>query len=86
MAFLGLYTGMIVTIIIMASCCSELVLTALTYMSVDAIAIGVSKDFSFYIIAITNAASTFGRVSAGLIGDKVGMPFDAMDQWKTSEI
>ncbi|KIK44199.1 hypothetical protein CY34DRAFT_11216 [Suillus luteus UH-Slu-Lm8-n1] len=46
--------------------------TALTYMSVDAIAIGVSKNFSFYIVAITNAASTFGRVSAGLMGDKVG--------------
>lgn len=86
MGFLGLYTGMIVTIITVASCCSELVLTALTYMSVDAIAIGVSKNFSFYIIAITNAASTFGRVSAGLMGDKVGTPFDTMDQWKTNEI
>ncbi|KAG2145060.1 MFS general substrate transporter [Suillus cothurnatus] len=35
--------------------------------------IGVSKDFSFYIIAIANAASAFGRVSSGLLGDKIGV-------------
>ncbi|KAG1868529.1 MFS general substrate transporter [Suillus subluteus] len=46
--------------------------TALTYMSVSAVAIGVSKKSSFYILAIANASSTFGRVSAGLLGDKVG--------------
>ncbi|KAG2135292.1 MFS general substrate transporter [Suillus clintonianus] len=46
--------------------------TELTYISVSATAIGVSKDFSFYILAIANASSTFGRVSAGLITDKVG--------------
>ncbi|KAG2068851.1 MFS general substrate transporter [Suillus decipiens] len=46
--------------------------TALTYMSVGAVAIGLSQSFSFYIIAIANASSTFGRVSAGLIADKVG--------------
>ncbi|KAG1850117.1 hypothetical protein F4604DRAFT_1894599 [Suillus subluteus] len=38
--------------------------TALTYMSVSAVAIGVSKKSSFYILAIANASSTFGRVSA----------------------
>ncbi|KAG1890890.1 MFS general substrate transporter [Suillus subluteus] len=46
--------------------------TELTYISVSVIAIGVSKDFSFYIIAIANAASAFGRVSSGLLGDKIG--------------
>ncbi|KAG1863604.1 MFS general substrate transporter [Suillus subalutaceus] len=46
--------------------------TELTYISVSAVAIGVSKDFSFYIIAIANAASAFGRVSSGLLGDKIG--------------
>ncbi|KAG1779501.1 MFS general substrate transporter [Suillus placidus] len=51
--------------------------TVLTYMSVRAVAIGVSKNFSFYILAIANASSTFGRVSAGLMGDKVG-PFNTM--------
>ncbi|KAG2351958.1 MFS general substrate transporter [Suillus spraguei] len=46
--------------------------TALTYMSVSAVAIGVSQNFSFYILAIANASSTFGRVLAGLMADKVG--------------
>ncbi|KAG1827420.1 MFS general substrate transporter [Suillus subaureus] len=46
--------------------------TELTYISVSAVEIGVSKDFSFYLIAIANAASAFGRVSSGLLGDKIG--------------
>ncbi|KAG1734342.1 MFS general substrate transporter [Suillus lakei] len=45
--------------------------TELTYMSVRAVTIGVSKDFSFYIIAIANAASAL-RVSFGLMSDKFG--------------
>lgn len=44
----------------------------LTYISVSAVTIGVSKGFSFYIIAIANAASAFGRLSSGLLGDKIG--------------
>jgi hypothetical protein len=51
-----------------------MVLTALTYMSVSAVEIGVPKNVSFYILAIANAASTFGRVSAGLLADRVGTP------------
>lgn len=47
--------------------------TELIYISVSAVEIGVSKDFSFYIIAIANAASAFGRVSSGLLGDKIGV-------------
>ncbi|KAG1741424.1 MFS general substrate transporter [Suillus paluster] len=46
--------------------------TELTYISVSAVAMGVSKDYSFYILAIANASSIFGRLTAGLIGDKVG--------------
>ncbi|KAG0708017.1 MFS general substrate transporter [Suillus ampliporus] len=46
--------------------------TELTYISVSAVAIGVSKDFSFYILAIANAASTVGRLTSGLMADKVG--------------
>ncbi|OAX38725.1 MFS general substrate transporter [Rhizopogon vinicolor AM-OR11-026] len=47
-------------------------LTELTYMSVSAVEIGVSEDFSFYIISISNAASAVGCLSAGIIGDKIG--------------
>lgn len=46
--------------------------TELTYISVSAVTIGASKGFSFYIIAIANAASAFGRLSSGLLGDKIG--------------
>ncbi|KAG1782385.1 MFS general substrate transporter [Suillus placidus] len=51
---------------------TTIVLIILTYLSVSAVAIGVSKDFSFYIIAIANAASAFGRVTSGLLADKIG--------------
>ncbi|KAG1782396.1 MFS general substrate transporter [Suillus placidus] len=46
--------------------------TELTYLPVSAVAIGVSKDFSFYMIAIANAASVLGRVPCGLLADKIG--------------
>ncbi|KAG1723551.1 MFS general substrate transporter [Suillus lakei] len=45
--------------------------TELTYLSVSAVAIGVSEDFSFYILAIANAASAL-RVTFGLMSDKIG--------------
>lgn len=45
--------------------------TELTYLSVSAVAIGVSKDFSLYILAIANAASAL-RVLSGLMADKIG--------------
>ncbi|KAG1863601.1 major facilitator superfamily domain-containing protein [Suillus subalutaceus] len=45
--------------------------TELTYLPVSAVAIGVSKDFSFYTLAIANAASAL-RVSFGLMSDKIG--------------
>ncbi|OJA18589.1 hypothetical protein AZE42_08599, partial [Rhizopogon vesiculosus] len=46
--------------------------TALTYISVSAVEIGVSKDFASYIISISNAASVVGRLVTGIIGDKIG--------------
>ncbi|KIJ59680.1 hypothetical protein HYDPIDRAFT_43826 [Hydnomerulius pinastri MD-312] len=46
--------------------------TALTYMSVSAESVGVSSDFSFYLVAIVNASSAIGRLSAGLLADRYG--------------
>ncbi|KAI5997685.1 MFS general substrate transporter [Pisolithus orientalis] len=51
--------------------------TALTYLSLSAAAVGVSTNFSFYLVAIANAASGFGRLSAGLLADQIG-PLNAM--------
>jgi MCP family monocarboxylic acid transporter-like MFS transporter 10 len=44
----------------------------LTYIDLSAIAVGISPEFSFYLISIANASSGFGRVTAGFLGDKVG--------------
>ncbi|KAI6103632.1 MFS general substrate transporter [Pisolithus sp. B1] len=57
--------------------------TALTYLPVSATAVGVSSNFSFYLVAIANAGSGFGRLSAGLLADRVGplnvmIPFTAL--------
>ncbi|KAI6162596.1 MFS general substrate transporter [Pisolithus thermaeus] len=51
--------------------------TALTYLPVSATAVGVSSNFSFYLVAIANAGSGFGRLSAGLLADRIG-PLNVM--------
>ena len=44
----------------------------MTYIDLAAIAVGVSPEFSFYLVSIANASSGFGRVTAGFLGDKIG--------------
>ncbi|EEB95732.1 hypothetical protein MPER_05252 [Moniliophthora perniciosa FA553] len=46
--------------------------TALTYIDISAVRAGISQDFSFYLVAIANASSGLGRVTAGLVADKIG--------------
>lgn len=46
--------------------------TVLTFIDISAVSWGVSPDYSFYLVAIANGASGFGRVIGGLISDKVG--------------
>ncbi|KAI6035998.1 hypothetical protein PISMIDRAFT_621342 [Pisolithus microcarpus 441] len=48
-----------------------------TYLPVSATAVGMSNSFSFFLIAITNASSGFGRLSAGFLADHIG-PLNAM--------
>ncbi|KAI6124764.1 major facilitator superfamily domain-containing protein, partial [Pisolithus croceorrhizus] len=43
-----------------------------TYLPVSATAVGMSNNFSFLLIAITNAASGLGRLSVGLLSDQIG--------------
>jgi len=57
--------------------------TVLTYVSVSALAIGMSPSLSFYLVAIANASSLFGRFSAGSLSDRWGpanimIPFTAV--------
>ena len=47
-------------------------LKVLTYIDLSATMVGISPEFSFYLLSITNAASGFGRVASGLLGDKFG--------------
>ncbi|KAI6103624.1 major facilitator superfamily domain-containing protein [Pisolithus sp. B1] len=58
------------------ACCLGLY-TMLTYLPVSATAVGMSSNFSFYLVAISNAASGFGRLSAGFLADRIG-PLNAM--------
>ncbi|KAF8146854.1 MFS general substrate transporter [Mycena galopus ATCC 62051] len=57
--------------------------TVLTYIGISATSVGISPDFSDYLISIANAASLFGRITAGLTTDKFGAvniiaPFSAV--------
>ncbi|KAF8981552.1 major facilitator superfamily domain-containing protein [Cyathus striatus] len=46
--------------------------TVQIYVSVTAIKIGLSEEFSFYLVAISNAGSLFGRYAAGILADRAG--------------
>ncbi|KAK7039111.1 hypothetical protein VNI00_010296 [Paramarasmius palmivorus] len=46
--------------------------TVLTYIDISAINFGISPDFSFYLVSITNAASGFGRLSSAIMTDRLG--------------
>ncbi|KAJ7935198.1 major facilitator superfamily domain-containing protein [Mycena leptocephala] len=46
--------------------------TLLTYIDVSATSVGVSPNFSFYLISMANGASLFGRLTAGFMADKFG--------------
>ncbi|KAH8822352.1 MFS general substrate transporter [Flagelloscypha sp. PMI_526] len=44
----------------------------IVFLDISAVSYGIDKDFSFYLIAIMNGASSVGRISAGLLGDRFG--------------
>ncbi|KAJ7696439.1 MFS general substrate transporter [Mycena rosella] len=46
--------------------------TVLTYIDVSAVSVGVSPDFSFYLISIANGSSLFGRIAGGISSDRFG--------------
>ncbi|KAF9070894.1 major facilitator superfamily domain-containing protein [Rhodocollybia butyracea] len=46
--------------------------TVLTYIEISANSVGIDDNFSFYLVSITNAASGFGRITAGITADKFG--------------
>ncbi|KAJ7671825.1 major facilitator superfamily domain-containing protein [Mycena rosella] len=46
--------------------------TVLTYIDVSAVSIGISPNFSFYLVSIANGCSMFGRFAGGLGSDKIG--------------
>jgi len=53
------------------------VYTVLTYIDIDAASIGINPNLSFYLVAIANAASGFGRFVAGHLADGCG-PMNVM--------
>nr|GAT51720.1 predicted protein [Mycena chlorophos] len=46
--------------------------TLLTYVDLSAVAVGVSPNFSFYLVAIANGSSLLGRIGGGLAADRFG--------------
>ena len=44
----------------------------ITYLPVQALAAGMDVDLIDYLVPILNAASLFGRVFAGVLGDRIG--------------
>ncbi|KAI6043389.1 MFS general substrate transporter [Pisolithus marmoratus] len=51
--------------------------TMLTYLPVSAAAVGMSSNILFYFVAMANAASVLGRLSAGWLADLIG-PLNVM--------
>lgn len=49
--------------------------TVLTYIDVSAVTVGVSPNFSFYLISISNGCSLFGRLAGGISSDRFGKSF-----------
>lgn len=46
--------------------------TVLTYVDIGALELGISSSLSFYLVAIANASSLFGRLSSGMLTDRYG--------------
>jgi hypothetical protein len=44
----------------------------LTYVNVSASLLSNTGTLSFYLVAIANASSMFGRYAAGLLSDSIG--------------
>jgi len=45
---------------------------ALNYIDLSATAVGISPEFSFYLVSFANAGSGLGRISSGFFADKFG--------------
>ncbi|EGE77998.1 riboflavin transporter MCH5 [Blastomyces dermatitidis ATCC 18188] len=63
-----LYLAIIAFAFLMILC----VFTPIFYLPTYAVQYGMSKTLSSYLVAILNAASFFGRVIPGVLGDKLG--------------
>ena len=48
------------------------VFEVLTYIDLSATRAGISPEFAFYLTSITNAGSGLGRISSGVLADKLG--------------
>ncbi|KIK19606.1 hypothetical protein PISMIDRAFT_682917 [Pisolithus microcarpus 441] len=48
-----------------------------SFVPISATAVGMSNNFAFYFLAIANAASALGRLSAGFLADHIG-PLNVM--------
>ena len=71
--FLGLYTRRFHHLLPAgAAPLTRFFMKVLTYIDLSATTVGISPEFSFYLVSITNAGSGLGRVVSGILADKVG--------------
>lgn len=47
-------------------------IVVLTYVGISALVLGIPPDLSFYLVAIANASSLFGRYVSGALSDRIG--------------
>jgi len=72
--FLGLYTRELYTVfmLLIGRLANVDFLKVLTFIDLSATKIGISPEFSFYLLSITNAGSGLGRIVSGSLADKLG--------------
>ena len=72
-AWLGLYTGQLVSSGIQKDSGPDHSPIVLTFIDTSAPSQGVSLHLSSYLVAIANAGSGVGRLSCGFVADRIGM-------------
>ena len=71
-SYLGFYTRKERVYLCMSFTIPDLFLSVPTFLDISALDGGISPNFAFYLLAIVNAGSFFGRIATALMVDKIG--------------
>lgn len=70
--YLGLFTGKHIPTQKLINTLKNFAYLVLTYIDIGARSVGISADFSFYLVTIANASSLIGRMMTGFGMDAFG--------------